>query len=208
MSLDTYANLKLELIDRSHRADLDLKIDTFISLAEGEMLANPVEVLKIRGQEVREAFSTNTTDRFAALPTGYQSMRKMRIQIINGTSEEIYYRTPAGLQIFDYTDMPRFFTITDQIEFDRISDQVYTGEIQYYQGFTPLSDTNTTNTVLTDHPNIYLYGGMRQLKLQTNQYAESDGYYTLFIEAIQGANRQDEIGRYVNPVMAVEGMTP
>ena len=36
MSLDTYANLKLEIIDWSHRDDLDLKIDTFIEMAEQE----------------------------------------------------------------------------------------------------------------------------------------------------------------------------
>jgi hypothetical protein len=209
MSLDTYENLKLEIIEWSHRDDLDLLIDTFINQAETDMLANSVERLRIRDQETRASFSTSTTDRFAALPTGYQAMRKMRIQILNGLSHEIYYRTPAQLQIRDYTDMPQFFTVTDQIEFDRISDVVYTGEIQYYQGFTALSDSNTTNTVLTDHPNIYLYGALRHLKLHVKEYGEADYYFGQFIEAIQGANLQDRDGRYgPAPVMRVESSCP
>ncbi|GAH07513.1 unnamed protein product, partial [marine sediment metagenome] len=99
MSLDTYANLKLEIIDWSHRGDMDLKIDTFIDLAESEMFANTVEPLQLRDEETLVAFATSITDRFVALPTGYQSMRKVRIQVVNGESTELRFRTPSQLEI-------------------------------------------------------------------------------------------------------------
>lgn len=209
MSLDTYANLKKEIIDWSHRDDLDLKIDTFIDLAESEMLANKVEPLQLRSEETLSAFATNTTDRFAALPTGYQSSRKLRIQIVNGESYELRFRTPSQLNIKSHTGLPQFFTVTDQIEFDRVSDQVYAGEIQYYQDFTALSSSNATNDVLTNFPTIYLFGALWALRKHTNEPQAAAGFYQDFIGAIRGANKKDKLGRYgPAPIMRVEGSTP
>ena len=209
MSLSDYSGLKEEIIDWSGRDDMDLLIDTFIDLAEVEMYANDFDVLQIRDGEVRAAFSTSITDRFAALPTGYQSQRKMRIQIVDGESVELDFRTPAQLNILSAAGLPSFFTITDQIEFNRISDQVYTGEIQYFQEFTALSDANTTNAVLTRFPNIYLFGALWALKLKAEQPAGAAEYYQRFISAIKGANNKDKLGRYgASPVMRVEGFTP
>lgn len=209
MSLDTYQNLKAEIISWSHRDDLALKIDTFIDMAESKMLANEDEPLQLRSEETLVAFSTSITDRFAALPTGYQSARKLRIQIVDGESHELRFRTPGQLNIKSSTGLPHFFTITDQIEFDRVSDQVYAGEIQYYQDFTPLSTAAPTNDVLTNHPNIYLFGALWALKSFTNEPQSAADNYNKFIQAIRGANNKDRLGRYgPAPVMRVEGSTP
>ncbi len=212
MALDAYANLKDEIIDWSHRDDLDLKIDDFIDLAESEMYApSDGDPLQLRGMETLAAFSTSTTDRFVALPTGYQSSRKLRIAITSGPSVEIFYRTPSQLEVYPDGDegLPRFFTITDQIEMDRVSDQVYSGEIQYYQEFTALSSSNTTNIVLTNHPTIYLWGAMWALYIHTNEDVEAEIMYARFMKAIQGANNKDNLGRYgPAPVMRTEGAIP
>jgi len=209
MSLDTYDNLKLEIIDWSHRDDMDQRIDTFIDIAEAEMLSNVVEPLQLRGEETLVAFATSITDRFVALPSGFQSMRKVRIQIVDGESYELEYRTPSQLNILSSVGMPRFFTVTDQIEMERVSDQVYAGEFQYIQDFTALSDANTSNTVLANHPNVYLFGALWALYRHVNQEDEATRYYVDFINAIKGANNKAEIGRYgPAPVMRVEGRTP
>lgn len=209
MALGTYANLKNEVIAWSHRDDMDLLIDTFIDLAESEMLANAVAPLQIRSQETRTATATNTTDRFEALPTGYQSGRKLRIQIVDGESYEIFYRTPGQLNLVSDTGMPRFFTVTDQIEYDRVSDQIYAGEIQYYKDFVALSSSNTTNDILTNHPTIYLFGALWALKKHVNEPQAAQGFYNDFILAIKGANKKAKMGRYgPSPVMRVEVSTP
>lgn len=209
MSLDTYANLKDEIIDWSHRDDLDLKIDTFIDLAETEMYANDFEILQIRDGETRVAFSTNTTDRYVALPTGYIDMREIHIQIENGDAVPLVYNAPVNLNILSSVGLPHFFTISDQIELDRVSDQVYNGEILYNQEFTPLSDANTSNAVLTNFPNIYLFGALWALKKYTEQPQSAADYYQQFISAIQGANEKTDSGQYgPAPQMKVSGSTP
>lgn len=209
MSLDSYANLKQEVIDWCHRDDMSLKIDTFIKLAETEMLNNNIEVLQTRDIESLVDFSTNTTDRFVSLPTGYKSMRKIRIQIDNGRSTKLEFKTPSQLQILSTTGQPYFFTVTDKIEMERVSDQVYSGEIQYYKSFTALSSDNTTNSVLTNNPNIYLFGALHQLFLHAEDDVKAGKYYDKFINAIRGANNADKEGRYgVAPAMRIEGSTP
>jgi len=207
--LDTYENLKLSIINWSHREDMDLLIDDFIDIAEAEMFANPVEPLKARSGETRAAFTTSTSDRFVALPTGYISMRKARIQITNGPSIELEYRTPAQLNLKDTVGTPLYFTVTDQVELDRISDQAYTGEFQYNAEFTALSTSNTTNAILTNHPNIYLYGSLWALFNHAVDTEQASKYYASFIDAIRGANKEAKAGRYgPAPVMRIEGATP
>lgn len=209
MSFADYDALKLEIIDWCHRDDMDQRIDTFIDLAEAEMLSNVVQPLQLRGEETLVAFATSITDRFVALPTGFQSMRKVRIQIVNGESYELDFRSPAQLNILSTVGMPRFFTVTDQVEMERVSDQVYAGEFQYIQDFTALSSSNTTNTVLTNHPNVYLFGALWALYRHVNNEEEATRYYVDFINAIKGANNKSEIGRYgPAPVMRHEGRSP
>ena len=208
MSLDTYANLKQEIIDWSHRDDLDLKIDTFIDLAESEMFSNAIAPLKSRNEEARSSFTTSTSDRFVALPTGFQEARKVRIQITNGESVELEYRTPGSLNLKSGAGFPLFYTVTDKIELDRVSDQVYTGEIQYFKRFTALSTSNTTNAVLTNYPNIYLFGSLWALKKHTEMHQEAQVYYQQFITAIKGANKEQKRGIGPAPQMKVDIRTP
>ena len=209
--ISTYQELKDEVISWSHRDDLDLKVDNFIVLAESEMFANTVEPLQLRGEETTTTLYlySDLETRLMDLPTGYSSMRKLRIQVENGESVELKYRTPAQLNILSTTGMPRFFTVTSGIEFDRVPDQDYTGEIQYYKDFTALSSANTTNTVLTNHPTIYLFGAMWALKLYTEELQEAVNYYQQFINSITGANNKDKLGRYgPAPMMRAEKGIP
>lgn len=211
MALDTYANLKLEIIDWSHRDDIDLKVDTFIDLAESEMFANTIEPLQLRGEETRATASMDSTtpSRYLALPTGFQSMRKLSIILDNAAPYEVRYRTPAQLEVAYDEGMPYFFTVTSQIEFERNPDIDYTVEMQYIADFTPLSASNTTNVVLTNHPTIYLYGALWALNKWSEKEVEAQQYYAAFINAIRGANKKSEMGRYgPAPVMRVEGPTP
>lgn len=201
MSLDTFNNLKLEIIDWSHRSDIDLKVDTFINLAETEMFSNPVKTLKVRSGETLATATASTSSRFLALPAGYLEMRRLRIDADTGFLP-LTFRTPEQLTSIDGPARPRFFTVTDQVEFDTVPDEAYTIEFQYLAEFTPLSTGNQTNPVLTSDPNIYLYGALKQLFIWAVNTEEVAKYHSLFIEAIRGANKKFRAGKYgPSPVM-------
>lgn len=199
MSLDTFDNLKLEIIDESHRDDVDLKIDRFIAQTESSMFQNPVQVLNVRSGETRA--TALTSGRFLALPDGFLNMRGMRIDTDNGFLP-LTYRTPEQLTSIDGPARPRFFTVSSQIEFDTVPDEDYTIEMQYFAEFTPLTDTNQTNTVLTNNPNIYLFGALSFLSIWARDPEQQATYFNLFLDAIRGANKKDRKGRYgPRPVM-------
>ena len=193
MSLDTYTNLKAEIIDWSHRGDIDLKVDTFIKMAEQDMFANPDEVLKVRGQEVR---STATTDgQYLALPDDFQSMRSLLL-VTGAGNVELIQKAPMQIRTNPTPGQPCFFTVTSQVEFDRVPDSNYGLIIQYYAIPTALSASNATNEILTNFPNVYLFGALAAVNSWANDTEEATIKYQSFIRAIKGANKKDKQGRY------------
>jgi hypothetical protein len=59
------------------------------------------------------------------------------------------------------TGKPKAYSIKgNDIQLRPIPDGVYEIEIAYYKHFTALSDSNTTNDMLTNHPDAYLYGAL------------------------------------------------
>ena len=57
MALDSYANLKTEVENWSHRDDVGTKLDLYIDLAEAKMLNNDREPIKVLGQEAIDGYT-------------------------------------------------------------------------------------------------------------------------------------------------------
>ena len=107
------------------------------------------------------------------------------------------------------TGRPNFFTVSAQIEFDRVPDDNYALELHYFAVPTPLSATNQTNEVLLSSPNIYLYGALWALYGYANDQMEQQKYGDMFLAAIKGANKKFKQGRYgAAPAMTPVGCTP
>ena len=206
MAISTYEELKQEIIDWSHRGDIDLKVDTFIRMAETAMFSNEIEVLKVRGQEVR---STSTTSgQYLALPDDYLSIRGIRL-LIPDNDTDVLYRAPTQMDRESGTGRPLYFTVTSQIEFNRIPDMDYDIEIHYYAKPAPLSSTVATNEVLDTEPNIYLFGALAAVFLWAVDELEAQKYTSLFNSAIKGANKKFKKGRYgPAPSLSIKGDTP
>lgn len=196
MALDTQLNLIKTVTRYSHRNDLGNQMDDFILLAETEMMSNPIEPLKLNLGEKISTAPTNTTTRFLALPTGFQSSRKFTITI-DDSIHGLEFRTPSQLKIKENTGTPCFFTIRgNEIEFDVVSDKAYTVTFTYFSEFQPLTDLNQTNIVLTKYPTIYLYSCLRQVFLYTQDNEEAGKWSNEALSAIASANKAEKAGRY------------
>lgn len=204
MSIGTYTELKTAIQNWAKRGDILSVIDDFIDLAEADIWAN----LRIRDMEGRATASAPTTDRFLALPDGFQKMRKL-VLYSGSVPYALNYEAPESMNVNSAAGRPRAFTVTSQIEFDRTPDSAYTVEMQYFKSLTALSASNTTNAVLTRYPSVYLYGSLFHFA----QWAHNDEmlakYAPLFKGAMESANRADRRGRHgPAPAMRVEGSTP
>ena len=202
MAIDTFDKLTQEIIDFSHRRDLDLKIPTFIELAETAMYANPDEILKIRGAEV--TLDTVTSGQTLALPTDYQSMRSLRLITASSDTQRVEYRGPSQIEYCSGTGLPYSFTVDSSIEFNITPDTVYDVEMKYFSVPAPLTSANQSNAILTSFPTVYLFGALWTAFEFAMDTENSNKYRQLFIAAIKGANKKDKQGRY-GPALA---MTP
>jgi hypothetical protein len=162
MSLDTYANLKLELADWLNRSDLTTVIDTFIDLAEAKMKRD------IRKWTVYSAAFSVSAAR-VAVPTDCSVLRSIRL--ISGSPTQdtplrictIEMLTERKARNAGVTGRPTDIAVVDGfIYFAPEPDQTYTAEVFYFSTLTPLSGSVSTNSVLSEAPDIYLYGALAE----------------------------------------------
>ena len=193
MALNNYANLKAAIKSWSKREDVDDKLDDFIDICETEIYENTVEPLRIRSMVTTTTGATSASVRTQALPTGFLDPRRFDLTISTQRTP-IDYVTPSAQVIRTGTGIPSNYTITDQIEYDTIPDAAYVTNIVHYAKLTALSASNTTNDILTNHSNIYLYGSLAILFQWAEDDEQAAKYKALFMAAINGANASDDEG--------------
>jgi hypothetical protein len=208
MPLDNFDNLVKEVIDYSHRNDLGNKIAMFIQLSENAMYSNGIQPLKVRSMET--VSTAATAGQYVELPPDFESARSVRL-VLGDSSGELRFQAPEQLFKNPATGKPLFYTIVgNEIQFGRVPDSAYTLEIQYFRKAAPLTTANQTNEILTNHPQIYLFGALAMLFSFAQDTEQEASYAQKFIGAIKGANQADKKGRYgPSPALSLDrGMTP
>ena len=202
MSITTYANLKTAIQNWSKRTDTLDVLDDFIDLAEADMWLK----LRIRDMEAR---ATATADgRYLGLPDNFIDMR--RLVLVSGNNYyQLEQRTPDAMLSYPSAGRPGEFSVTTQIEFNKVPDSSYTVQMDYWRQLTPLSSSNTSNAILERFPMIYLYGALFHFA----QWAQDDKmlmkYSDLFDGQMVRANLMDRRGRHgPSPAMKKKGATP
>ncbi|MES2148589.1 MAG: hypothetical protein V4508_02240 [Pseudomonadota bacterium] len=189
MSLDTYANLQLEVADWLHRGNLGTKPQTFIMLAEKRISM----LLRARLQETAGTIATVAGVATAALPSTLLGIESLSI---NGVVPSIDYLSPEQFkQEFPdtgYSGAPRAYTtIGDTIYFGPVPDAVYSVAATYRASVTPLSDAAPTNSLLTKWPNVYLFGALVEGSDYAKDVAAKANWEAKFQDAIAGVNLID-----------------
>ena len=157
MAIGTFAELKTAAANWLDRSDLTARIPEFITLAEARFN----RILRTRDMEtVSTAISTSAGTREYSLPTGFVHMKDFHLSPDPLTplayiTPEMMTRIWAG----SAKGKPEVFTIiADNVRLGPNPDAVYTTSMLYYKTFTALSDSATTNDMLTNNPDVYLYG--------------------------------------------------
>ena len=96
--------------------------------------------------------------------------------------------------------MPSTFTILgDNFRFAPTPASTYTATINYYKEFDPLSSTNTSNYILSNHPSIYLYGALYHAAnflggIEPRQVQQWQQQYVTALERLERNDREDQYG--------------
>ena len=96
--------------------------------------------------------------------------------------------------------MPSTYTIIgDNFRFAPTPASTYTGTLNFYKEFDPLSDSNTSNYILSNHPAIYLYGSLYHSAnflggVEPRQVQQWQQMYATALERLERNDREDQYG--------------
>jgi hypothetical protein len=158
VSITTYSELQTAIADFLDRDDLASVVPTFIRLAESRLNRD----LRTWKQEVRSVATLD--EQYSGLPPDFA--QPIRLQITDGPTSEVEPISTALLlelrsERNDRPGRPTHYAITAQgIELYPTPDQAYTASLVYYAKIPALSGTTTSNWLLTDAPDVYLYGAL------------------------------------------------
>ena len=142
-----------------------------------------------------------------ALPTDYLNLRS--IKIVSGSTEcELTYNTSSALDILG-SGMPQYFTIEgSNLTFDYTPDGVYDLEVSYFARPAILDETNDTNAILTNYPDIYMWACMSMVYVFATEPELVQAYKVMMVDSIRGAMKADGKGLRPNAAMRNRGLTP
>lgn len=174
MAITTYAELQTAIGDWLNRADLDQKIPDFIRLAESTLN----DVLR-SADMVTQSTSIAITSGRATLPA--DALEIVYAQVASSEDEPLEQITPQQLTMLRRTRTrnaanPRFYAIVGRDIVVTPTPASGSLDLDYYQRLPVLSDSNTTNWLLTDSPHIYLYTSL----LHATPFLMDDARYAVF----------------------------
>lgn len=194
MALTTFSQLKTSIANYLNRSDLTGVIPDFITLAESKLNRN----LRLRKMQTTTSLTTTSGTATLDLPTDF--LEVVQLFVDGNPNVVLDYVNPTEIELNNLNDSsgnPQQYTIIgDTIKLNPIPDSDYTVKLTYFQKLPALSDSNTTNFLLTNYPQIYLYGAL----VEAQPYIMNDErlvtWLTLYNESVNVANQDDEKGRY------------
>jgi len=92
---------------------------------------------------------------------------------------------------------PQYYAVTgEQFEFLPAPDDTYNAELVYFAELEALSDSNTSNWLLTTAPDVYLYGTLAHSAPFLGEDQRIQVWASLYEAALAGLNRASDTARY------------
>ncbi len=194
MPITTYTELKTSIASWLNRDDLTSVIPDFILLAEAGINRD------LRHYKMIERADATLDSRYVQLPADW--METVRFSITSGDTyrlelvsrdDMLEYRQKTA----NASGRPRFYAnIGDTIEVFPTPDADYTMQLQYYAKTPALSDSNASNWLLLDAPDVYLYGTLIQSAPYLQDDARTQTWAALYAAALQSLQKASDDTRF------------
>ncbi len=190
--ITTYAELVTALDGTSgylHRTDLTAKIPDFIKLAESKINRK----LRLLLGETESTLTATIGSRLMAVPTRFGSP----IELWDTTNEprtKMLYMQPDLLPVTTTNGASEYYTVDGAyIATENPADVAYTYTLRYQTKFN--LETTSTNTILDNYPDIYVYGSLLASIPFTRDYKNFDVWSALYNNAIDEAMTDSNVTR-------------
>lgn len=215
MTIATYADLKAAVQDwivRPGDTAFASNITDFVTLCE-QMIYHgmdaPFQVAPFRTRAMETRSTATLNSQYSALPLDFIEMRNFQLNTDPVTALKIL--SPEQLDATwagSTSGRPRNYAIVGgELQLGPSPDATYTAEMDYYKKLPALSDSNTTNAILTDTPMIYLFGTLTMAAVYMHDDTQMNRYLALYKSAIGGAQRTDDRGTWSGAVLQIRSNT-
>jgi hypothetical protein len=194
MAITTYAELQSSIANWLNRDDLTAVTPDFISLAEAGINRD------LRHYRMINRVDATLDSRYVQMPADW--LETVRFGITSGTTQRIELISRDDMLEYrqnnnDIAGVPRFYAnIGDTIEVFPTPDAEYQMQLQYYAKTPALSDSNVKNWLLSEAPDIYLYGALVQAAPYLNDDARVQTWAALYSSAMQSLQKASDDTRF------------
>jgi len=186
-----YTELQTLVANYLDRADLSSDVPGFIARCENKLNRK----LRLREQNQISTGPYTNGSRFVELPDGFVEMLNLIIK--PSSSDDDAYETPrfvSPVMLTKYykteTATPKYYTLRDQIEFNCEVSDAHTMRMYYLKKWDIATDT--TNWLLTNYEDAYLYGSLMEAEAFIKNDERVPGWKILFDEVMTQLNELDE----------------
>lgn len=211
MALDSFANLKAAIATHAWRtgdAEFEASVPDFIVLLESLLNHGTDSQDPLRVRDMVTTAPVALTNGSGSLPADYLQWKT--VKTAGATSRplspmpETYGTSEFPNASGGYAD--HFYITGITITTVPASDADLS--LTYYRKIPALSDSSTTNWLLSKAPNVYLYGSLMFAAVWMMDDQRAGTFSSSFQQAIGGLKRSDRKSVYARPVSRTRGPTP
>lgn len=194
MAISAYADLQDAVSVWLNKPDADQTVPSLISLAESD-INRGLRHWKMQKRSVAEIDS-----QYSAVPSDW--IETVRFYTTDGGTNPLELISQAELidrkaLAHNTAGRPQFYAMTGgQFEFYPVPDDTYNAELVYFATVPALSDENTSNWLLTEAPDVYLYGTLVHSAPFLGEDARLATWASLYTAALSSLNITSESARY------------
>jgi len=208
MAITNYSTLQTAVADFLNRDDLTSVIPTFIQLAEAQLNRD----IRHWKMESRVTGQQSGGDQYMQIPADW--LETIRLHLTGSGTSAVTMASRATIADTraknenTSTALPYMYCHADgQFELYPTPSDDTDFELLYYQQIPDLA-TNSTNWLLTEAPDVYLYGALLHSAPYLAEDARSATWAQMYGAAVQNVNRASEMARYSGSgmTMKIRGM--
>lgn len=183
-----YASLQSEAAKEAQRRDLTSMMPTLIQRAE-------MAIFRDLALHELDTVASGVASGTIPMPAGSAAIESISLSI-NGRDEAMDYTPMTGSVLTAAVGRPVYYTLENgQIRLIPAPAGPYPYTIHYAANLEPLSDTNTTNWLLLNAADVYLYRTCVQIGIHTHDDPLTQRHMQLYSDALDSVRRKDERAR-------------
>jgi len=197
MAITTYAELKTSIADFLNRDDLASITGTFISLAEAQIQRD----VRHWRMEARASGQISGGDQYMQVPADW--VETIRLHLTGSGTSALTLQSRAAIADIraknenGSTKKPYYYAHADgQFELYPTPSEDTDFELLYIQKVPALSDSNTSNWLLSEAPDVYLYGALLHSAPYLQEDARVQVWAQLYSAAVQRLNQASDDAKY------------